>query len=341
MSAGGDFRGKRGIVMKRRKNYGMPVFILIAALMLSACSGTKEVSKSQESVQSAEVSNEEASELRDAFTESEQELPDTEPETETQREEETETETETETGLQPTEESTEEETEDTENTEAEDTENPEAIVATEESFDYVAMGNSVTCNEISDLWPGNWGMAASSEDKDYVHIVSAWLGGQSAKPVTTTVLDLKKWEVAQDRGSLLEDYEKYLNEYTDLITIQTGENITEYKETLESDYSDLLSSIRQKAPNAQILMLGEVLWPSEDIEDAKRLACSVEGVTFIEMTDFLNGYEGLYKSAMGASVATPDGGSFAIGNEVVAAHPNDDGMACIAQQVIDQIIIQD
>lgn len=329
---------KEDFIMKKRKNFGMFIVMLSAVLMFSACSEAKDASAPEVHEQSAEVSNEEASEVRDAFTESKHEMSDTEAATETQEEEpETETETETEmnteteTDLQSTEEPTKEDTE--------DEEKPKEIEATDEAFDYVAMGNSVTCNEISNLWPGNWGMAASSEDRDYVHIVSTWLGGQSAKPVTTTVLDLKKWEVAQDRGSVLEDYEKYLNEYTDLITIQTGENITEFKETLESDYADLVSRIRQKAPNAQILMLGEVLWPAEDIEAAKRLACSGEGITFIEMSDFLNGYEGLYKSAMGASVATSDGSSFTISNEVVAAHPNDDGMACIAQLVINQISI--
>lgn len=244
--------------------------------------------------------------------------------------------TETEEAEEPTEEMTEQETE--ESTQ-EDTEDAQEITATEENFDYVALGNSITCNEVSDLWWGNWGMAASSEEKDYVHLISAWLGGQSLKPVTTTVLDLKKWEVASDRDSLLESYEKYFNEYTDLVTIQTGENITEFKETLGSDYLNLISRIKEKAPNAQILVLGEILWPSEDIEAAKRQACEQNGVQFIDMSDFLNGYEGLYKSAVGNVVFGMDGQSHSIGDEVVAAHPNDDGMACIAQQVINQITV--
>lgn len=223
--------------------------------------------------------------------------------------------------------------------ETENNDNPQTIKATEETFDYVAMGNSITCNEISDLWWGDWGMAASSEDKDYVHIVSEWLSDQSAKPVTTTVLDLKKWELAAQRDDMLLEYEQYFNENTDLITIQTGENITEHKNTLGSDYPNLISVLQEKAPNAQILMLGEMLWPSEDIEAAKRSACEQYGITFVDMTEFLNGYETSYKSYIGAPVLGLDGKSYTIANEVVAAHPNDAGMACIAQQVISHISI--
>ncbi len=314
--------------------------LLCMGLLLMGCQGAKDTVT--EAVSTQQDDQENKSEVRSAFkqediapTEAVEEETEQTPETETEIETETETEIETETELE-TETEIEMETE----TETE-TENIDGIVASEDTFDYVALGNSVTCNEIEPgLWWGNWGMAASSESKDYVHLVSAWLGGQSARPVTTTVLDLKKWEVAQVRDSLLPDYEQYFNEHTDLVTIQTGENITSFKETLGADYANLVKRIKEKAPNAQVLMLGETLWPSEDIESAKRAACSAYGVTFVEMTDFLNGYEGLYKSALGVEVSGADGGRYAIQNEVVAAHPNDEGMACIAQRVIDQITIR-
>ena len=87
-------------------------------------------------------------------------------------------------------------------------------------------------------------------------------------------------------------------------------------------------------------MLGETLWPLEEIEAAKRGACAAYGVEFVEMTDFLNGYEAFYKSALGVQVLGADGGMHAISNEVVAAHPNDEGMACIAQLVINHIVVK-
>ena len=225
-------------------------------------------------------------------------------------------------------------------TETQQPEETEAIAPSVETFDYVALGNSITCNEAQDgLWWGSWGMAASSQEKDYVHLVSAWLSGQMEKQVSTTVLDLKKWEVAQQRDAVLEDYREYFGAHTDLVTIQTGENITEFRETLGMDYLNLVAYIKELAPDAQILMLGQALWPSEDIEAAKQTACQYYGVSFVDMTAFLEGYEAFYKSPVGTVVSGADGAAHAIENEVVAAHPNDEGMACIAQQIINRISI--
>lgn len=240
--------------------------------------------------------------------------------------------------------SDDEDTEDTDNADNTDDTGQEThiegIVATKDTCDYIALGNSITCNEIDEsLWWGSWGMAATSEEKDYVHLLARWLGNQTIKEVNTTVLDLKEWELAKNRDEVLADYAKYFDENTNLVTIQTGENITENKESLNQDYSNLVKYIKEKAPNAQILMMGEMLWPSEDIEAAKKAACKEHGITFVEMTTFLNGYESSYKSALDGEVAGADGKKHKITNEVVAAHPNDAGMECIYQTLINQITI--
>ena len=319
----------------KKKLYSNLVLLMCAVFLFAGCTANGNTGETQKEVQETEKKSEvRSSFIEEQVTETQEpqevlepetepaEAPDTqeapvfapEPETEPATEAVPETETETKPG------------------------DAEAIVASENTFDYVALGNSVTCNDVADgNWWGSWGMAASSEDKDYIHLVARWLGGQVKKSVATTVLDLKKWEVAQNRNAVLADYEGYFNEHTDLVTIQTGENITSFKETLGGDYTNLVKLIKEKAPNAQILMLGETLWPSEDIEAAKRGACAAYGVPFIEMTYFLNGYEAFYRSALGAVVSGADGGQHTITNEVVAAHPNDEGMACIAQLVINHI----
>ena len=207
-----------------------------------------------------------------------------------------------------------------------------------DAYRYVAFGNSVTCGEITEnLWWGNWGMAASSMEKDYVHILSAEIEQRLSCPVETEVYSLKPWELAQDRSSLLEDISDSLDETTDLVTIQSGENITQFQETLQIDYYDLVSFIKEKAPNAQILMLGELLWPNLEIETAKQTACQACGVAFIEMTQYLTDYEANYKSSIGDEVIGEDGETHKITDEEVAAHPNDEGMVCIAGQILPYI----
>lgn len=216
-----------------------------------------------------------------------------------------------------------------------------AIAASQDTYDYVALGNSVTCSEAEgSIWWGDWGMAATTAENDYVHLISAWLKEQSNKPVTTMILDLKKWELAEERDDVLDKYMAYFDENTDLITIQTGENITDFKETLDTDYESLVSQIKEKAPNAQIIMLGEVLWPSEDIESAKKAACEANDVQFLEMTEFLDDYNEVYRSEIGEVVYGEDGKKHIISDEAVAAHPNDEGMECIAELVTEEITIQ-
>lgn len=214
----------------------------------------------------------------------------------------------------------------------------DTTVIESEPYHYVAFGNSVTYGEITEnIWWGDWGMAASSKEKDYVHLISSELEQTLYRPVVTEVYSLKSWELAKNRTSMLEEFEETLDETTDLVTIQSGENITQYQETLEIDYFDLLSFIRRKAPNAQILMLGELLWPSEKIEAAKQTACQACEITFIDMTQFLNDYDAFYKSSLGAEIVGADGEIHVISDEEVAAHPNDEGMACIARLVLPYI----
>jgi len=319
----------------KKKNWQSVIAAVVIAFSFAGCNSAEPVS---EKVEQGEVNQKEemkeGSKVKASFVQEagkkdsdsgqeEEKLPDTEESSQTETETGTETDTEINT------EGTEELPED------------EGDAAIEDTFDYVAVGNSVTCNDPSELWWSNWGMAATTEDNDYVHVLSRWLAGQVSKPVTTTVVSIKDWEVAPDRMAALEQYTEYFNEYTDLVTLQTGENITEGKETLGEDYPALVQMIKEKAPNAQILMLGTVLWsPKEEIENPKREACAQNGIPYIDVTDFRAEYDNnTFRSALGTQVYGSDGSLHTIEDEVVAAHPNDAGMANIAQHFINYITL--
>ncbi len=55
------------------------------------------------------------------------------------------------------------------------------------------------------------------------------------------------------------------------------------------------------------------------------------------MTQFLNDYDTFYKSSLGTEIIGADGNLHVIEDEEVAAHPNDEGMECIARQVLSYI----
>lgn len=207
----------------------------------------------------------------------------------------------------------------------------------EKKFKYVAIGNSVTIHETNDLWHGDWGMAATSKEADYVHVLAERIGEAKFTPVDLSVISCKNWELGDDRrGELLHAFDN-IPQDTDLITIQTGENITTFIENLDGDYDALFGYIRSKAPNAQILVLGEVLWPQDAIETAKRNNCGKYNIGFVDMNEFLNGYETMYRSSMGEPIVGIDGNTYLIDNECVAAHPNDAGMQKITDIVFASI----
>lgn len=44
---------------------------------------------------------------------------------------------------------------------------------TNAGFNYLAIGNSITCHGITDFWWNEAGMAATTKEKDFVHLVAA------------------------------------------------------------------------------------------------------------------------------------------------------------------------
>lgn len=207
----------------------------------------------------------------------------------------------------------------------------------DDTYKYVAIGNSVTIHDKNELWPGNWGMAATAPEKDYVHVLSRLIEQDTGQQVETTVLSCKEWELSAERENMLSEF-KDIPEDADLITIQTGENVTLNMEEIKKDYRILFNFIRLKAPDAQILVLGEILWPNPEIEQAKQNFCTECNMKFINMDEFLNGYD-MYKSYLGENIVGEDGSTYTITNEAVAAHPNDTGMQKIAEIIHENIDI--
>lgn len=207
-------------------------------------------------------------------------------------------------------------------------------------YKYVAIGNSVTIHEVNELWPGNWGMAATAPENDYVHILSNLIEKNTGYSVETTVLSCKAWELSVERENMLSQYDS-IPEDADLITIQTGENVTLDMENLQEDYETFFDFIRSKAPDAQILVLGEVLWPNPVIEQAKQNACTEYNMKFINMNEFLSGYDDMYKSSLGEIIVGESGSTYTITNDAVAAHPNDAGMEKIAEIINENIDMGD
>lgn len=199
-----------------------------------------------------------------------------------------------------------------------------------ETFDYLAIGNSITTHDACDYWPNTSGMAASTPEKDYFHLVSAGLEATKGK-VNSYAFSLFAWEViATDRGEMATLTDRYLTEDLDLITIQLGENAQDLS-TFQDDYVYLIQHIRQLAPNAKILILGD-FWSYEDRNLLKMQAAQQCGAIFVSLDAIMD--DPTYQAGEKIEVTDQFGQIHEIRHGGVAKHPSDEAMAYIAQAIL-------
>ncbi len=182
-------------------------------------------------------------------------------------------------------------------------------------------GNSIVAHDPAPAigWEGNWGMAASCRDSDYVHIVKASL--ERLEPsvkvswgnLATFERDWTTYDLSQ-----LATYGK-----SDLVVIKISENV-QFKEGMETGFlASYDRLIRQlSGPDTQVVIV-EGFWPSP-VNDMLRRYASAHDYPFIALSDlFAN-------DKTNAAI-----GLFA--NEGVANHPSDKGMRNIAARIMQVI----
>ena len=213
---------------------------------------------------------------------------------------------------------------------------------TDSSFDYLAIGNSITKHPVyGDYWWGEWGMAASAAETDYFHRVAFHISQLYAEN-TTEALNFTVWEDPfYDRDKTLPYLKGYLNENLDLVTVQLGENIhksedqsdEEYAMQLEMDWRSLLVYIRDQAPKANVMVIGQ-FW-ADDVQDTvKQSLCQELAMTYIPLNS-IQGDE--YRAGVGAVVMGADQNSHTIEADGVGQHPNDEAHAFISQRILENI----
>ncbi len=214
----------------------------------------------------------------------------------------------------------------------------------DKSFDYLAIGNSITRHPpAGELWYGDWGMAASDADHDYVHLVGAELEKRYSES-TFTAFNYTCWEAPYYmRNNTLQYLDGALNEDLDYITIELGENIVrgdetydEMVETLKEDYSELIDYIEEKCPKAKIVIIG-TYWENDYVLEAEEYVCVRKGIEYIDVSA-VRGSEYRVGAGEDVQVMGVDGQLHAITDaNGVGQHPGDEAMEYYATQVIQHL----
>jgi hypothetical protein len=198
-------------------------------------------------------------------------------------------------------------------------------------FAYLALGNSVTLHgKCGYWWSADRGMAATTQEKDYVHLVKAELEKRYGEVLLSTY-NFSQWELMYyDRAEALEVLDPYLHDELNLVTLQLGENVQDHR-TFREDFKEMLCYIQEKAPNAKLIVVGEVSTPERN--ETKKAVCAELGVPYAE-TGIIFSVPG-YEAGMGTLVEGEDGKWHAIDHVGVAGHPGDNGMKLMAEKVIE------
>lgn len=214
-------------------------------------------------------------------------------------------------------------------TELKEQNNSKRVNYSDTAFNYVAIGNSITKHVINDYWWNEIGMAATSQDKDYVHLISSYLEDLHGE-VCMNAVNFSVWEMqVADRAETYQILDYYLDERLDLVTIQLGENVNDIV-----TYEELINYIHKHAPHAQIIVIDD-FWSGDDKSTLKKKAANNTGADFVSLSLIKGSPE--YQCGIGATVYDSEGREHIVQHDGVAAHPGDKGMKYIADAVISVI----
>ena len=199
-------------------------------------------------------------------------------------------------------------------------------------FHYLAIGNSITRHPVCEYWWNESGMAASTAENDYFHLVTAYLR-ERFDAVTAQAVNFVEWEVSEkDRAATYAVIDPYLTDDLDLITLQLSEN-ARYSRAFGADYADLARHIREKCPQAALILVDD-FWDAAKSRSKQKAARSL-GLPFAGLKAIRG--DDAYMWQIGDIVYDAEGMPHAIDRADVARHPNDAGMRFIAEMIISKI----
>lgn len=191
------------------------------------------------------------------------------------------------------------------------------------------LGNSITLHgpapEIG--WTGNFGMAASSEDRDYVHLLTAEIAKDSGGTPEILVRNIAEFERKLSGFAITEQLKKELAFKPDLVIVAIGENATK-PETPEAErefgmaFQSLVETLEQNG-NPRIFVRSQ-FWPDATKDALMRTVTQKRQHVWIDLN-------GLVDETCSARAERQ------IEHAGVAGHPGDKGMKVIADAIMKAI----
>ncbi len=186
------------------------------------------------------------------------------------------------------------------------------------------MGNSITRHapkpEIG--WTGNWGMAASAEEKDYVHCIIRSLSeetGTAPRVMIENLVEFEKQYATYDAGTKLKNALAFK---AATVILAIGENVPALRsETSRTQFSASVTKLLEafKANGNPTIVVRSCFWADKAKDEILKQACQKVGGIFVDIGSL----------GRDASNKAPQ-----FTHSGVAAHPGDKGMQAIADAIL-------
>lgn len=189
------------------------------------------------------------------------------------------------------------------------------------------LGNSITKHgPKADIdWSGNWGMAASAENKDYVHIVTEGLRQRQSSPPNVLVQNIADFERAHAKYDVEAKFADASAFQANLIILAIGENVPglatdEAKATFKGELLKVLKKL--KGPQNPTIIVRSCFW-NNTAKDQILEECAKEvGGIFANI------------STLGKDESNYARSERPYKHAGVANHPGDKGMQSIADSIL-------
>lgn len=185
------------------------------------------------------------------------------------------------------------------------------------------LGNSITRHmpkpEIG--WEHDWGMAASSLETDYVHVMLDALTKKYGA-VDYCICSLSKWEREYWNLDILKEYQAAVDFDADIVIVRIAENVWGVRDRLEelplNKYWDYM--IKFFTTSKTKILVTDDFWSWDTIDKPIHKVCADNNYKLIKLGD------------IGADPTNKALGKFA--HPGVEIHPNDKGMREIAERIL-------
>jgi alpha-galactosidase len=189
------------------------------------------------------------------------------------------------------------------------------------------LGNSITKHgPKADIdWSGNWGMAASAESKDYVHVFTKSLSDKQGRALEILVKNIAEFERSHQGYDFATKLKEAIDFQADLIVLAIGENVPalktpEEKAKLQEAVTKLLTEL--KGDRKPTILVRSCFWANAAKDEALHGASDAVGGIYVDISALAKD-----KSLYGRAERE-------FKHAGVANHPGDKGMAAIAAELM-------